>query len=219
MGAAFDRFTEALEHGGWKTRSHGRGKLQAQCPAHNGEDLNLTVAVGDQGVLLACRSRGCSASEIAAALNLTPSDLFDNRRDATYSYGSGHEVHRRRTTTAKGKAISQVGAPQGPTSLYRHPMSEPLESPSGYVTIVEGEKCVDIALRMGERCVTTWPMGAPGVERVDLTPLSGQRVRIIADNDPPGHKAAARLVQRLGGLAGVEGVWGGLGEGHDVEHL
>lgn len=221
MGAAFDLITEALRTQGWKTKASGRERITAQCPAHGGEDLNLAVASGDQGVLTMCHSHGCTAADIAAALGMKLTDFFDNKRNADYDYGGNHHVKRTRTTTGKGKAITQVGAPKSgsATTLYRHPMSEPLEAPSEFVTIVEGEKCVDIALRMGLRCVTTWPMGAGAADRVNLEPLAGQRVQIIADNDEQGHRAAACLVRRLQGLAIVEGVWIVLGEGNDLEHL
>lgn len=221
MGAAFDRVTEALRTNGWKTKASGRERITAQCPAHGGDDLNLAVAAGDQGVLVQCHSHGCSAADIATSLGLKISDFFDNQRGTDYDYGGGHHVRRTRTSGGKGKAITQIGAPKSgaATTLYRHPMSEPLESPSEFVTIVEGEKCVDIALRMGLRCVTTWPMGAGAADRVNLEPLAGQRVQIIADNDPQGHKAAATLVRRLQGLAAVEGVWIVLGDGNDIEHL
>lgn len=221
MGAAFDRVTEALRTNGWKTKASGRERITAQCPAHGGDDLNLAVAAGDQGVLVQCHSHGCSAVDIAAGLGLKIGDFFDNQCGTDYDYGGGHHVRRTRTTSGKGKAITQVGAPKtgAATTLYRHPMSEPLESPSEFVTIVEGEKCVDIALRMGLRCVTTWPMGAGAADRVNLEPLAGQRVQILADNDTQGHKAAATLARRLQGIASVEGVWIVLGDGNDIEHL
>lgn len=205
MGAAFDRVTEALRTNGWKTRGVGRDRLQAQCPAHgsSGSDLNLHVATGDQGVLVRCHSHECSASDIASALSLTLEDLFDNRREAVYDYGGGHRVHRR--NSPRGKRISQENKPEV-TSLYRHPDSAPFDY-GGYVVLVEGEKCVDAALRLGEQCVTTWPGGAGGVDQVDLSPLGGKHVRIIADNDEPGLKAASRLITRLSGIATVAGVW------------
>jgi hypothetical protein len=87
------------------------------------------------------------------------------------------------------------------------------------VVLVEGEKCVDAALRLGERCVTTWPGGAAGVGAVDLAPLGGKYVRIIADNDEPGLQAAARLVSRLSGLATVQGVWVAPGEKRGVDDI
>lgn len=203
MGLAYDRFTEKLRTAGFKIQQHGRDRARAQCPAHNGNDLNLSIAVGDQGVLLKCQSYDCPAADIASAVGLTMNDLFDKDGRAVYEYGGGHRVTRKRTRD--GKQIFQKNKPEV-TELYRHPDSVPIED-SPLVVLVEGEKCVDAALRLGEKCVTTWPGGASNVNQVDLAPLGGKSVRIIADNDEPGLQAAARLVSRLSGLAQVEGVW------------
>lgn len=203
MGIAYDKVIEALRHGGFKVKTAGRDRARAQCPAHNGEDLNLALAVGDQGVLVKCQSYDCPAGDIASALGMQVSDFFDNGRGADYDYGDGHHVLRERTRDSK--KIRQQNKPTT-TRLYRHPASAPIET-SDVVVLVEGEKCVDAALRLGETCVTTWPGGAGAVSQVDLSPLYGKRVRIIADNDDPGLKAASTLCGRLDTLATVEGVW------------
>lgn len=218
MGKAYDLFTEKLRttH---KVQHLGQDRLRAQCPAHGGEDLNLSVANGDQGVLLKCHSYDCPSEDIAKALGLRLVDLFDEGGRAVYDYGNGHRVTR--TRTRDGKRVMQANKPPV-TQLYRHPMSEPLETPSGHIVLVEGEKCVDAALRLGERCVTTWPGGASNVNQVDLTPLAGKRIVIIADNDAPGHKAAATLIRKLEDLATVESVWhvpGEFGDKRSVDDL
>lgn len=203
MGKAFDLLTEKLRTNGFKTQAVGRDRIRSQCPAHGGDDLNLSVAVGDQGTLVKCHSYDCPAEDVARAVGLTLSDLFDEGGRATYDYGGGHSVTRKRTRD--GKQIFQKNKPEV-TNLWHHPDSVPIED-SPLVVLVEGEKCVDAALRLGETCVTTWPGGASAVSQVDLMPLGGKHVRIIADNDEPGLKAAARLVTRLAGIATVEGVW------------
>jgi hypothetical protein len=203
MGAAYDRVLDALLSHGYKTKPLGRDRARSGCPGHGGQDLNLSIAVGDQGVLLKCHSHDCPAGDIAAGLGLTVEDLFDEQGRAVYDYGGGHRVTRKRTRDSK--QVFQSNKPEV-TSLYRHPDSKPIEEwPE--VVLVEGEKCVDAALRLGEQCVTTWPGGANGVGQVDLAPLGGKIIRIIADNDEPGLQAAARLVSRLSGLATVQGVW------------
>jgi hypothetical protein len=203
MGVAFDKVIDALHAGGYKLKMLGRDRARAGCPGHGGEDLNLSIAVGDQGVLLKCHSMDCPAGDIATGLGLTLEDLFDEKGRAVYDYGGGHRVTRKRTRDSK--QVFQQNKPEV-TSLYRHPDSAPIET-SPEVVLVEGEKCVDAALRLGERCVTTWPGGAAGVGQVDLAPLGGKYIRIIADNDEPGLLAASRLVSRLSGLATVQGVW------------
>lgn len=215
MGRAYETFTEKLRAGGWKTRAEGRDRLRAQCPAHGGDDLNLSVAVGDQGVLLKCQSHDCPAADIASAVGMKLTDLFDEDGKATYIYDGGHKVTRQRTRD--GKKILQQNKP-AVTHLYRHPMSIPLEE-SDRVVLVEGEKCVDAALRLGEPCVTTWPGGVAGIGAVDLSPLQGKKIIIIADNDKPGLQAAAKLTTRLMGMADVQGTWVVPGDKQGVDDL
>src|SRR5690606_23277823 len=213
MGKAYDLFLEKLQSSGYRVQHHGRDRARAQCPGHGGNDLNLSIAVGDQGVLTKCHSYDCPAEDIAKAVGLTLGDLFDEGGRAVYTYDHGHRVERKRTRD--GKRICQRNKPQV-TSLYRHPNSMPIEA-SPEVVLVEGEKCVDAALRLGEPCVTTWPGGVGGVNDVDLTPLSGKNVRIIADNDEPGLRAGYRLVARLQGIATVQGIWVVPGEKRGVD--
>ena len=47
MSAAYARFLEALDANHFKYKADGRGRARAQCPGHNGDDLNLAVAIGD----------------------------------------------------------------------------------------------------------------------------------------------------------------------------
>lgn len=216
MGRAYELVTERLRTGGFKTQANGRDRLRAQCPAHRGDDLNLNVAVGDQGVLLKCFSNDCPGEDVAKALGLQLSDLFDEGGRAVYDYGGGHKVVRSRTRD--GKKIVQQGHPGPVTHLYRHPGSLPIEQ-ADVVVIVEGEKCVDAALRLGEQCVTTWPGGANSADKVDLTPLAGKTVRIIADNDEPGLGAARTLRDRLAPIATVMGVWAGPDEKSSVDDI
>lgn len=212
MGLAYERLVEALTSHGFKIKHHGKDRARAQCPGHgdSDSDYNLSIADGDQGVLTKCHSYDCPAEDIAKGVGLTLNDLFDKDGHATYDYGGGHKVIRSRTRD--GKKIIQQGHPGGVTSLYRHPDSEPLESPSQRVVLVEGEKSVDAALRLGERCVTTWPGGAKGVASVDLSPLHGQQVLVIADNDEPGFRAALELRNRLESVATFLGVWTAAGD-------
>lgn len=203
MSAAYARFIEALSSNGFKYKADGRGRARAQCPGHNGDDLNLAVAIGDQGVLLKCHSYDCPAEDIAKAVGLTLEDLFDKDGQAVYLYPNGHKVFR--TRTREGKSIAQYKHPGKVTQLYQHPESQTIQE-AEIVAVVEGEKSVDAGLRLGLPCVTTWPGGVGGVDIVDLTPLMGKRVRLIADNDEPGHAAMAHLQARLAGIATVESV-------------
>lgn len=200
---ATERVLSALAAGGWKTRNHGRDRWRAQCPAHRGDDLNLAIATGDQGVLLRCHSHGCTEADIAAALALDLRDLFDSNGRATYTYGGGHTVTR--TRTPSGKAIRQDGTP-ATTQLWTPPSSQPIGS-SGVVLLAEGEKTADALVRMGARCAATWPGGSGSVGKVDLSPLAGRDVILCPDRDEPGEKVLRQLVARLDGIAASVRVW------------
>lgn len=200
--SAYARFIEHLSERGYKYKADGRGRSRAQCPAHGGQDLNLAVAIGDQGVLVRCHSHDCPPEDIARGVGLTLNDLFDQDGRALYKYPGEHEVVRVRTR--EGKKIWQVNAPKV-TEFYQHPDSQ-IIADAEQVVVVEGEKSVDAALRLGLPCVTTWPGGASNVDKVNLAPLMGKRVRLIADNDEPGRAAMAHLAARLAGVATVESI-------------
>ncbi|MFB8386800.1 AAA family ATPase [Microbacterium sp. NPDC055910] len=201
--AAYERVTAALSAGGWKMRTHGRDRARAQCPAHGGDDLNLSVARGDQGVLVRCWSQACSEAEIADALGLQLAELFDADGRARYNYGAGHFVTR--TRTPQGKRISQTRTPTT-TALWIPEGSRPIAE-SAVVLLAEGEKAADALVRMGATCAATWPGGSGGVGKVDLSPLAGRTVVICPDADEPGERALRALVARLDGVAAEVKVW------------
>lgn len=68
----------ALTRGGWEWRATAKG-WKAQCPAHAGHDMNLDIdwnGPAEDRLLLTCRSRGCEAAEVMAALDLPLFTLF-----------------------------------------------------------------------------------------------------------------------------------------------
>lgn len=201
--SATDVFLDALRTHGMKTKGAGAERWRSQCPAHGGSDLNLAIAAGDQGVLIKCWSHDCTEGDIAAALNLNVTDLFDDSGQAVYDYGNGHHVYR--TRTGQGKKIRQENSPTV-TSLYVPPTSKPLAS-SQIVFMAEGEKSADALARIGVPCAATWPGGSSAVGKVDLAPLTGKTVIVVPDNDEPGAKAAATLLWRLREFAVVTEVW------------
>lgn len=77
-GDALNRVVAALAAQGRHLNREGR----SSCPAHVGDDDNLSVKQGDRGVLLKCFSYDCSANDIAASLGLRIEELFDD-------YGEG----------------------------------------------------------------------------------------------------------------------------------
>ncbi|MDZ8275670.1 AAA family ATPase [Microbacterium aquimaris] len=206
---ATTRFVDALQ-ARVKVKGAGRDRWRAQCPAHDGTDLNLSVTKGDQGVLVKCWSHDCSEAAIAEAVGLRLSDLFDRDGRAVYDYGNGYRIERRRLATefGSGKIVKPVSA--GITPDVR-PLWQPEGSPriaeSSIVFLAEGEKTADALHRLGAPCVATWAGGTGSVEKADYTPLKGRTVVIVPDNDDPGQKAAGTLLRLLGPVAAQVRVW------------
>lgn len=206
MTDATERFLAAMRNGGWKVKGGGRDRWAGQCPAHNGNDLNLSIAKGDQGVLIRCWSHSCAEVDIARAVGLELRDLFDTDGRAQYDYGNGYVIERRRTNN--GKTVKPVSA--GIT-----PNVRPLWSPTGsqpiteanVVMLCEGEKTADALVRLGARCVATWAGGTSGVDKADYGPLKGRTVVIVPDNDEPGQKALRTLTALLEPIAAEVKVW------------
>jgi hypothetical protein len=79
----------------------GAGQWYARCPAHADRRNSLSVAVGDDGIVLLKCHAGCQLEEITDALELFVSDLFPRTRSALRT--------RRRPT---GSAIRSRPAPR-----------------------------------------------------------------------------------------------------------
>ncbi len=92
------------------------GKWTARCPAHDDENPSLSIAAGDDGkVLVICRSRGCHAKDLVAAIGLTMADLFPSNgkhagkrksEDTTIDYD--HPVATYLYRNADGLPVYQV---------------------------------------------------------------------------------------------------------------
>jgi putative DNA primase/helicase len=77
---------------GWRTVRDGQYK--ACCPAHDDHDPSLDISIGADGrVLLTCRSQGCTAEAIVAALGYQMRDLFAPHPDDAKRTGRA-ETHR-----------------------------------------------------------------------------------------------------------------------------
>lgn len=202
---AVQRVLDALD-GRWRVKSIGTDRWRAQCPAHDGGDLNLAIARGDQGVVLYCHSHQCAEAEIAAALGLERRDLFDRDGRAVYDYGSARIIRQRSGTTGKIVRPERAGTLPELRPLWTPPgVSQPI-SAAATVHLTEGEKAADALARLGAECVATWPGGTGGVRKADLSPLAGKHVVIVPDNDEAGQKCAATLAQRVfeAGAASVQ---------------
>ncbi len=203
---ATERFLTAMRNGGWKLKGAGRDRWSGQCPAHSGEDLNLSIAKGDQGVLIRDWSHSCAEVDIARAVGLELRDLFDADGRAVYDYGDGYKIERRRTDTGKIVRPVRAGITPDVRPLWTPTGSHPLAD-SPVVMLCEGEKTADALVRLGAPCVATWAGGTNGVDKADYEPLRGRTVVIVPDNDEPGQKALAVLSDLLAPIAAEVKVW------------
>jgi hypothetical protein len=201
---ATERFIDALGDR-WKIKQIDNDHYRAQCPAHNGDSLNLSITRLDQGARVKCFSHDCSGADIAEAVGLRHQDLFDRDGRATYDNGGGYVIHRHRVRTDRGEGKRIAPIAKGITPkirpLWTPPTATATIAESDTIVIVEGEKCADAAVRLGAPCAVTWGGGTGSVGQVDLTPLQGKRVVVVPDRDEPGLKAGRKLVDRLQGIA------------------
>lgn len=86
-----------------------------------------------------------------------------------------------------------VKAPPAPRPLYNLPKVIASEGP---ILFVEGEKCADIAKRLGFISTTTFG-GANAPQLTDLKPLEGKEVWILPDNDKAGNVYVQKLLTLL----------------------
>jgi hypothetical protein len=201
------------------------------CPAHDDGSPSLDVAEGDDGrVLFQCRSGGCQYHQIAAALGLTPADLYvsqqayartstPDRVSRTYDYrdeagallfqsvrlvlpGGKKDFRQRRPDPAAdgGWAWNLQGVRRVP---YRLPglLAAPKDAT---LWVVEGEKDADALHALG-LVATTNPMGAGKWGLLEQTTVgrvfANRRVVVLPDNDEPGRKHAAEVARQLKPMA------------------
>ncbi len=194
-------------------RRSGKGWI-AYCPAHDDRaHRSLSVSIGDDGrTLVHCFAKGCSAEQVARAVDMTLSDLGpptdNNHRDlnrevAIYDY-----------TDERGQLLYQVVRfepkdfrPRRPDGrggwvwnldgvrrvVYR--LTELAEAERVYH--VEGEKDADRLVDLGLRATTT----AGGAQSwrdnyADQVQAAGvQEVVLFADNDPAGARYAVQAAR------------------------
>jgi len=92
------------------------------------------------------------------------------------------------------------GAPKGQRPLYRLP--ELLNADDDILIVVEGEKCVEALRALGFRA-TTSAQGSKSPDKSDWSPVAGQRVVVVPDNDEPGaayEAAVVRLCREAGAV-------------------
>jgi len=83
-----------------------------------------------------------------------------------------------------------------PRPLYN--LKELYERPNDPILLVEGEKTADAAkIFFPDMVSTTWLGGSSVIKGVDFSHLFGRRVYFVPDNDVPGYKAAAFILEML----------------------
>jgi DNA primase len=161
MSSAYERVLDALRERGSIVNENG-SSAKAQCPAHDDNKPSLSITPFPGKVLLYCHAQ-CRSDDVVRALGLQMHDLFDNKRDVTYPYPDGREVHRN-----PDKTFWQSGNTKG-DSLYRADIIGDAET----VYVCEGEQDVDAVASLGAAAVCN-AMGAGKAHLFDWSPLKGK---------------------------------------------
>jgi hypothetical protein len=132
-----------------------------------------------------------------------------------YTDAAGHEVFRvlridyRSPDGSRSKSYRpchqandgrwRLSTPNGLLPLYNLPdiLTAPAEA---IVTILEGEKCADIATSIGLRHATTSAHGAKAPQMTDWSPLAGRSVAILGDADADGMGYVTKVTALLTSL-------------------
>lgn len=188
--SAYENILDAIRDHGQHVVEKAGGRAQAQCPAHDDASPSLSVSRIDGSALVYCHA-GCETVDVLAAVSMTPADLYDDRRGATYSYPDGRQVHR-----SPAKRFRQSGNTKGRALFHSDRIGAATE-----VYVCEGEKDV-LAVELAGGVAVCPAMGAGKAHLSDWEPLRGKRVTVVADKDAPGRKHAAEVAGRLDGIAG-----------------
>jgi 5S rRNA maturation endonuclease (ribonuclease M5)/uncharacterized ParB-like nuclease family protein len=217
---AFERVLDALEDRGFDYRGE-EPRVNAQCPAHEDDSPSLVITKTEGQTLLWCHT-GCETAEVAKALGMKMSDLFDNRKGIDYHYADGRVVHRTFDNTRGKKKIWQDGN-KGGDALYR--LDKIINAKM--VWVCEGEKDVHAVESQGE-VATCNPQGADSWSKIDPTPLYGKSILVIVHKDDAGLKWAQQVKASLEGhVESIDFVQAETGNdaadhiaaGHDLEDL
>jgi hypothetical protein len=203
----------------------GSSQWSARCPLHDDQQASLSISLGGEkhpdAVMLRCWA-GCPTPDVVAAMGLTMADLYP---DTTHR---GVRMHRRHQyTDVDGNvlyAVDRLGRSSGQSWRYVHPSSDGpwvsgrgdgprvlynlpdiVRCPDSAVWVTEGERDADTLSQRGELATT---VASGSWKGVDLSVLTGRRVRIAVDNDRAGwERGRAALVALHGAGALIEGVY------------
>lgn len=195
-------------------KKEGGSQYRANCPACGDRKKHLYIAAAPNGKILLDCKKGCDFKDIVEAAHLSMSDCFANPvkpapwvllREHVYTSANGDVVGKKQIYDTgdgkktgiwyrleKGKYIKGLSGVKMP--LYH---LDKLVTSHSTVIVVEGEKDVETAERMGFTA-TTSPNGAGSKWRQDFAEFfRGRPVVIIADNDDVGQKYAADAAELL----------------------
>jgi len=186
-------FVEALENSGRKVKTTGNDRWLAQCPGHDDGNPSLSIMRGRGQALTFCFA-GCTVDQIAAGVNMTIGELFDEAKGISYEYFDQGKLARTVHRTPD-KKFQQSIVDKGVVPLYVPPavdiaLAISLGQP---IWIPEGEKDAETLVRHGVLAVSS-PMGASAWAKANYEPLRGHSdLIIVADRDQPGIDRAQGL--------------------------
>lgn len=199
---------DALRSKGYRVREEGR-EARAQCPAHDGKNLNLAVGRTDRGAALVyCHSRQCDWKDVFSALDLKGGSAPSGTgrlmlREHAYHGRDGRVLYRKKKFLVRkddGFTYEWITeypdgtkVPREERPLYR---VRELAGEKDLIVITEGEKDADTLAKDG---VTATTGGSAGTweDRWTDDVMHAARIRIVADNDEAGLKGAASIYQKL----------------------
>ena len=187
----FDRVISALEKQGLRVELRGDDAM-AQCPAHEDRTPSLSISRGDGKALVNCHA-GCDTAEVLAAIGLTFSDTFDEKRErqdrpqivAVYDYTDEtgallFQKVRKEPGPDGAKKTFVIRRPDGhggwiwnigdaPRVLYRLPEVRAAIAAGKSVWITEGEKDADRLASLGVAATCNYDGAAEGRQRQKWT--------------------------------------------------
>lgn len=172
---AFDNLQDLLD-----PPKRGDTHFMALCPAHPDRNPSLRVTAIPGSVLIHCFA-GCDTDTVLHTMGLDRASLFDNPTGRTYEYEDGRVVHR-----TPDKKFRQTGNTTGTPTLYRLSDVQAAVACGAVVYLVEGEKDADAIGYHWQRCATTTPMGANGITKAHIAPLTGAHIILVPDMDRAG---------------------------------
>ena len=193
-------FEDILSH--FRHISGNGGQYRADCPACGDTKQHLYIKQEGGKVLFDCK-KGCTFSDIIHAAGLSESDCFPEKehknkwtllREHIYTDENGANIAKKQIyDTGEGKTAIWYRLERGQyikvlngTKLPLYHLHKLVSSSSETIVVVEGEKDVETAEKMGFTA-TTSPNGAGAKWRDEYCPyFSGKNVCIIMDNDEPG---------------------------------